>query len=1449
MSYNAASAEFTVNSRTVLDQSAPNAARLGNGNVVVVWQTSDTTADGSGSGIRMQLLDANGVKLGAEQRVNALGAGNQGEPQVAALANGNFVVTWQSADITQDGSGLAVKAQVFAPTGAPLGPEFLVNTKTIGDQAGPSVTYLADGGFVIAWHTTDTTQDGAGWAVKAQRFDPSGTKVGGEILVNTAAFGSQNNIDLATLADGRFVAVWQYGNSASSDVRIQLFNPDGTKSGGEIFAYKWDSDGTTDGSVTALAGGGFAVSFTLGGRQPAVQTFDSNGAKIGSFVYLDEGFASNLTALSTGGFVASWSSYSGGAIQAFTATGQKDGATIIASTSDYKGEGSAGVGLDNGRFMTFWTAFGDGKDIGARIYKPNLAPELGDPVRTVSLNENNQFVGLTTAIDDSSPLPLTYAIVGGTDAAKFTIAAATGSLSFRAAPDFEAPSDSDGNNVYEVIVRASDGELSDTQTILVTVGNVNEAPVITSGGGGTTATISVEENGTAVGTVTATDPENTPIAFTIVGGADAALFNIDKATGLLSFNTAPDREAPADSNGDNVYQVVVQANDGARTDVQTLSVTVTNVNEGPAFTSPSAFAASENALAAATVFALDADRDAVSYAIVGGDDAALFTIDPAAGVISFLAAPDYEAPGDADGDNSYRLLVRASDGSLSETQAVTISLVNVNEAPVVTSSATFLAAENAAAAGTVAASDVDGDALSYSIVGGSDAALFAIDPQTGALSFRAAPDFEAPGDADGDNRYEVVVRASDGSLSTDQAVTVAVANQNEGPRFTSAAMLATSENGLAAGSVAAADPEHDALTYSIAGGSDAGLFVIDAQTGALSFSAAPDFEAPSDADHDNRYDVVVRASDGSLSADQAVTVAVANQNEGPRITSAAAFSASENGLAAGTVAGSDVDGDALTFSIAGGSDAALFVIDAQTGALSFRAAPDFEAPSDTDHDNRYEVVVRASDGSLSADQAVTVAVANQNEGPRITSAAAFSASENGLAAGTVAASDVDGDALTYSIAGGSDAALFAIDARTGALSFRNAPNFEAPGDADGNNRYEVVVRASDGSLFTQQALVVTVGNVNEGQQFTSAATLNILENNLSAGMVVAVDTDGDAVTYAIVGGADGARFAIDSATGALSFRASPDFEAPTDSDANNVYEVMVSAGDGTLTTSRLVTVKVANATEAPAILSGGGGDSASFAVNENSTAVTTIVARDPEAGALTYSIAGGADAGMFAIDAATGALRFLAAPNFETPGDANGDNRYDVVVRASDGSFSDLQNLVVTVQNVRDGATLNGTSKADTLNGTAAEDTITGLAGNDTLYGNGGDDVLNGGDGNDKLYGGLGADVLTGGANADTFVFTALADSAPGAVDQITDFSRAQNDKISLSAIDANALVAGDQSFSFIGSNDFTGAAGQLRTYVADAKTFVAGDVNGDKVADFIIDLGSATVTASDFLL
>jgi Ca2+-binding RTX toxin-like protein len=167
-----------------------------------------------------------------------------------------------------------------------------------------------------------------------------------------------------------------------------------------------------------------------------------------------------------------------------------------------------------------------------------------------------------------------------------------------------------------------------------------------------------------------------------------------------------------------------------------------------------------------------------------------------------------------------------------------------------------------------------------------------------------------------------------------------------------------------------------------------------------------------------------------------------------------------------------------------------------------------------------------------------------------------------------------------------------------------------------------------------------------------------------------------------------------------------------------------------------------------------------------------------------------------------------------------------------------------------DGAdTLSGGLGNDGLDGGAGNDTLNGDAGNDYLGGGEGNDILNGGDGNDVFVGGAGKDTLTGGSGADAFFFTALTDSSSVAIDKIIDFSLADGDYINLSQIDANTTTAGDQAFSFV--NSFTKQAGQATlTYDAASNTSTfSADVDGDGVADFVLQINGQQDTSNGWVL
>ncbi|MDD2722803.1 MAG: hypothetical protein PHH59_02105 [Methylovulum sp.] len=234
----------------------------------------------------------------------------------------------------------------------------------------------------------------------------------------------------------------------------------------------------------------------------------------------------------------------------------------------------------------------------------------------------------------------------------------------------------------------------------------------------------------------------------------------------------------------------------------------------------------------------------------------------------------------------------------------------------------------------------------------------------------------------------------------------------------------------------------------------------------------------------------------------------------------------------------------------------------------------------------------------------------------------------------------------------------------------------------------------------------------------------------------------------------------------------------------------------------------------------------------------------------------------------TGQYRLVQTPSFSLSGnyatlefDFNGDYQEDASIQLSNftkmlqETAAGSNRLIIATDQVFTGTgladtkttgngndMLNGLAGNDTLNGGMGNDTVNGGDGNDTLTGWTGDDTLSGGNGNDTLIGGQGSDTLIGGAGNDIFKFLALNEvQSPSqnffynGQDSINDF--AGLDKIDLSGIDAVINENGNQAFTYIGNNQFTGVEGQLRFDNGFSGAGLYGDINGDLQADFSISL------------
>lgn len=288
-------------------------------------------------------------------------------------------------------------------------------------------------------------------------------------------------------------------------------------------------------------------------------------------------------------------------------------------------------------------------------------------------------------------------------------------------------------------------------------------------------------NGTIVGTVIATDPDaGQTLTFAITGGSGQGAFAIDASgvitvanTGLLDFETVP-----------SLTLIVAVTDNGAPplTSSAIVTIALRDINEAPVLSAPASVSVAENGTVVAQVSGSDADSLGLTFSL-SGVDASLFELTGTGATRSlrFVAAPDFEAPRDAGSNNVYDLTILVSDGTTTTSQAVSVTVTNIDEAPVIAGPAAVLVAENSTAVATFTVSDVDSATLTFSL-SGADASLFEVvgSGSERSLRFIAAPDFESPRDAGGNNVYDVTLSVSDGTTTTSQAIAVTVTDVPEG---------------------------------------------------------------------------------------------------------------------------------------------------------------------------------------------------------------------------------------------------------------------------------------------------------------------------------------------------------------------------------------------------------------------------------------------------------------------------------------------------------------------------------------------------------------------------------------------------------------------------------------------------------------------------------------------
>ena len=1244
------------------------------------WTTKSVAADATGNFITVwesagdiygQRYDSAGTAQGSEF-VIANNAASERIASVAMNSSGAFVVTWERDQGTGDHD---IYARMYNSSGTAVGSEFLVNETTSNDQAYARVAMDASGNFVVAWEGNQeagTYYDN----IFAQRYDSTGTKIGSNFLVNTTTAGDQDQVDIAMDSAGNFVVVWEGERTAGSSVYSiygQRYDSSGKAQGGEFLVNSVASSNDQHATIAMNDSGNFVVTWDrLSGSDTDVQAqrFNSSGVAQGSAISVTSNATYNQdlanVAMDAGGnFVVSWSSLNqdGSSYGIYTRQYDNTGTALTtesrATTTTTNVQDLSGVAYQNGKIVVTWSGNGPGDSAGIFMQRYNATGGNAAPTITsngsggtasVSVTENTTAVTTVTATDASPGQTLTYSISGGVDAAKFTINSSTGALSFVSAPNYESPTDSGGNNVYDVIVTVEDGVGgADSQSIVVTVTNSNEAPVLAD----TALSMTVAEDAGAP------------------SGAVGSL--ISAFTGGVTDQDSGAAKGIAITGSDQTNGTWYYTTNGGTT--WTTVGTVSNT---------SALLLADNG-STRLYFAPSANYNGTS-----------------------TAALTVRAWDQTSGTAGTKVTTASNGGTTafsSATDTIDVTVSAVNDAPTNLALSANSVAENAAngtVIGTVTGTDPDaGDTKTYSFTD-SAGGRFTINSSTGVITVADGSllNYEAA------TSHPVTVRVTDsGGLTYDQSFTIQLTDVNEAaPTITSngggaTASISLGENIAAVTTVTATDGDtRQTLTYSISGGADASKFTIDSNTGSLSFTNAPNFEAPTDSGANNIYDVTVRVSDNNGGTDmQAIAVTVRNVNEAPTDLALSANTVVENapnGTVVGTITGTDSDsGDSKSYTFTN-SAGGRFAINRTTGVITVANGTLLNYEAATSH----AVTVRVTDrAGLTYDETFTIAVTNVNEAPVGTNAT-VTINEDTSHTVTVANlgfSDVDaGDSLsavridTLPTAGSLTLSGIAVtagqvvsvaDVTAGNLVFTPAVNANGTGYA----RFTFSVRDSNTAYdAAPNTLTINVTAVNDAPTDLALSANTVAENAANrtvVGTVTGTDPDiGDTKTYSFVDNAGG-RFAINSSTGVITVANSIllNYEAATS------HNVTVRVTDrGGLTYNETFTINLSNANEAPTniVLAGN-------TVAENSPTGTVVGAAsttDPDAGDRhTYSLTNNAG-GRFSIDGTTGQITVANGSllNYDVAAS------HTITVRTTDlGGLARSQTFTINLTNINEAPT------------------------------------------------------------------------------------------------------------------------------------------------------------------
>lgn len=664
----------------------------------------------------------------------------------------------------------------------------------------------------------------------------------------------------------------------------------------------------------------------------------------------------------------------------------------------------------------------------------------------------------------------------------------------------------------------------------------------------------------------------------------------------------------------------------------------------------------------------------------------------------------------------------------------------LNVAPTAAANVSITTDEDTPFSGHIAASDADGDALSYAVQNAPSHGSLTLNAATGAYVYTPSANYH------GADSFKVTVTDPSG-LSVVQTVAVGVTSVNDAPTAAANLSLVTDEDTVVAGHVTATDVDGDTLAYAVQQGPSNGTLTLNAATGAYVYTPSANYHGA------DSFQVTVTDPSGAAVV-QTISIGVTAVNDAPTAAANVALSTNEDTPVSGQIVASDVDGDVLAYGVQQGPANGTLTLNAATGAFVYTPAANYHGA------DSFQVTVTDPSGAQAV-QTVSVGVASVNDAPTAAANVSITTDEDTAVSGQVVATDIDGDTLGYALAEGPRAGTLTLDASTGQYVYTPGANF------NGTDSFRVAIADPSGAAVVQ-TVTVGVAPVNDAVTIAQAAvSFTTQEDKSVSGQVIASDVDGDTLTWSIDTAPSHGTVALDAATGKYTYTPAAHYAG------SDVFHVAVTDPSGTRALQR-VELSISPVADQPTL-----------------AVVNPIVVPETTPGSLGLigdllgTILGTKgddtiDAGIWAhvtvaleIDAAlvdrdgseTLSIRIKDVP-------ANG--VLSAGVKNADGSWSvspdELQGLTLTAETrsnfsvkveatatesngttATTTATVNVVMKSDgvTINGGGGNDTITGSIGNDKLYGGNGNDTIYGGEGADKIEGGKGNDFLHGGAGND----------------------------------------------------------------------------------------------------